>query len=207
MDKSVHDVRPTSPNRGKNYSALIHLPIDQTDMQQAYERSTWGDEFKRKIRADRLLDLPTFKQIHDIGLMHDTVTFIEYRQEQCESFGFEKDVGIHRDGGDNADRFHVSMIYPIRLTDDSYISWYEGSEAEYQVRTGTFCSEEEKLYEVDRYYFYDDQTYPVMFRVDEWHGVKLGHYGRTLMRWLFRSEVSWEQALLATESWMEPLAE
>lgn len=207
MDKCIPDVRPTSPNRGKNYSALIHLQIDQKDIHQAYELSIWDDEFKRKVGIKQVLDLPTFKLIHDSGLMHDTVTFIEYRQEQCEAFGFDKDVGIHRDGSDGADRFHVSMIYPIKLTDNSYITWYEGSEAEQQIRSGTYCTEVEKLHEVDRYYFYDDQNYPVMFRVDEWHGVKLGHYGRTMMRWLFRPEVSWEQALDGAESWMEPLAE
>ena len=171
----------------------------QDQLEEAFSRAQQVDEYKHNVRTEHVLDLPAFNYFNRTGAMHDQVQFILYSEEAMRQWNIGNYVYPHKDGAKELDPFHVSLVAPMKNYQHSMIRWFVGNDEENRfetLRTGRFMKNFEdykncKL--VDSYTFSDDK--PVLFRVDVWHDVLIPFPGRKIMRWLFKQNYRWEQAL------------
>ena len=191
------------------YVKRFHRNIfTKKEMDIAFSRTHPVDEYKHNVNSEHLLDLPGFKDLISLNIMHNQVAFIFYSEEALNQWNIGNYVYPHKDGSKELDPFHVSLVAPMENYEHSMIRWFSGCDDEHlfrTLRTGRFLNDfkvYKKLKIVDTYIFEDDR--PVLFRVDTWHDVLIPFAGRKVMRWLFKQNFKWNSALNALSSKIDP---
>ena len=137
--------------------------------------------------------------------MHDIFTIIHYSEEKLTSdvdkffkkIDGEYVIGKHKDGNnvrEGFQRYAGSLVFPLYNADNSIVEWYADhpDQQESNVRTGTWCNNEEILSEkVCEVSMVNEK--PIILRTDAWHGIRFKAVSRVIMRWLFRYDLTWDQ--------------
>ena len=193
------------------YYKIPNLKIDKEEIKLATGITKFHfyefDNFKAKLNtADIPIECKKLIELRDAGIMHDVFTMINYSDEKLTpelSKYFRKTedgyfVGKHKDGNNKREGFtnySGSLFFPLHNASESIIEWYKDhpDQIEYNIRTGTWCSNDEILEKVEEISMKDNQ--PVILRTDVWHSIRFKTAPRIVMRWLFRHDLSWDEIL------------
>ena len=190
------------------YFKIPNLHIDTKEIEAAAGITKYHfleyDNFKAKIYSK---DIPTeckkLIELRDTGLMHDIFTIIHYSEDKLtadvnkffKKIDGEYVIGKHKDGNDMREgfqRYAGSLVFPLYNADNSIVEWYADhpNQQESNVRTGTWCDNEEILSEkVCEVSMVNEK--PIILRTDAWHGIRFKTVPRVIMRWLFRHDLTW----------------
>jgi len=189
------------------HNRLLANLIGPDELNEALSRSRQVDEYKHNVHDHLLSDLKGFQQLIDLGIMHNQITFINYSENAIKQWNIGNYVYPHMDGIKELHPYHVSLVIPMERYKHSMIRWFKGFDEEEHfetLRTGRFMKnfdDYQKCELVDLYNFSDDRA--VIFRVDVWHDVIIPFSGRVVMRWLFKQNFTWEQAIQALDNYLD----
>lgn len=191
------------------YFKIPNLKIDKEEIELATGITKFHyrefDNFKAKTHVN---DIPKeckkLIELREMGIMHDIFTMIVYSDDKLTSDVnryFKKTeneyvVGKHKDGNNQREGFNNfagSLVFPLYNAGESIVEWYADhpDQIVYNIRTGTWCDNDDILEKVDEVSMKDNQ--PIILRTDVWHGIRFKTAPRVIMRWLFRHDLTWNE--------------